>query len=120
MASRADGWPEPLIMAKIQKSGVIRLNESAINSMSEMLTELFKEDQHLKINHSKLASFILSEFHYRYFDKAKHRLILAHQDKKKFIMDKIDKLDIEKLDATIKYLEKIKKGDSFIEESQKN
>ncbi len=106
-------------MPKIQKSGVIRLNDDAINSMSVMLMELFKEDQHLKINHSKLASFILTEYHDKYFEKSKPRLVLAHQDKKKFIMDNIEGLDIEKLDATIKYLEKIKKVDSSSEESLK-
>ena len=45
---------------EVKKSGLIHLTEDATNSMSEMLVELFKVDEHLKINHSKLASFILS------------------------------------------------------------
>lgn len=88
--------------------------------MGIMLMELFKEDEYLKINHSKLASFILTEFHGKYFEKTKPRLLLAHQDKKKHILEKIETLDLEELDAAIKYLEKIKKTDTPIEKPNKN
>lgn len=98
-------------MTKIKKSGLIRLNEEAINSMSTMLMELINEDKGLKVNLSKLASFILIEYQLRHFEKAKPRLIIAHQDKKKCIINKIEGLDLEELDATIKYLEKLKKTD---------
>jgi hypothetical protein len=106
-------------MPKAQKSGVIRLDEEAINSMSVMLMELLSEEKNLKINHSKLASFILSEFHSKHFEKAKSRLVLAHQDKKKCIMNQIEGLGLEELEATIKYLEKIKKTDFSLEKSKK-
>jgi hypothetical protein len=98
-------------MAKIKKSCLIRLNEEAINSMSTMLMELLNDDKSLKVNHSKLASFILTEYHTKHFEKAKPRLIIAHQDKKKCIINKIEGLDLEELDATIKYLEKLKRCD---------
>lgn len=98
-------------MSKIKKSGVIRLSEEAINSMGVMLMELLNEDRGLKVNHSKLASFILTEFHLKYFKRAIPRLVIAHQDKKKCILDKIEGLDLQELDATIKYLEKLKKAD---------
>jgi hypothetical protein len=98
-------------MNKTKKSGLIRLNEEAINSMSTMLMELLNDDKSLKVNLSKLASFILAEYHLRHFEKAKPRLIVAHQDKKKCIIDKIGGLDLQELDATIKYLEKLKKSD---------
>ena len=92
---------------KVKKSGLIHLTEDATNSMSEMLVELFKVDEHLKINHSKLASFILSEYRTRHFDKAKSRLVQAHQDKKKHLKDAIERLNIEELEATMKYLSKM-------------
>jgi hypothetical protein len=94
------------------KKGVIRLSAEATNSMSVMLMELSNADKSVKICHSQLASFILTEFHSRHFERAKPRLIIAHQDKKKFIMDKIESMDLENLEATIKYLDKIKKEDS--------
>ncbi len=98
-------------MSKVKK-GVIRLSAEATNSMSVMLMELSNADKSVKICHSQLASFILTEFHSRHFERAKPRLIIAHQDKKKFIMDKIESMDLENLEATIKYLDKIKKEDS--------
>lgn len=107
-------------MPRAQKSGVIRLDVEAINSMSVMLMEILTEDNQLKINHSKLASYILCEFYSKYFEKAKARLVLAHQDKKKCIMNKIDGLGLEELEATIKYLEKIKKTDLSLENPRKN
>ncbi len=98
-------------MSKHKRSGVIRLTEEAINSMSVMLMQLLNQDSDLKVNHSKLASFILTEFHYKHFKKDIPRLIIANQDKKKCILDKIEGLDLQELDATIKYLEKLKKAD---------
>jgi hypothetical protein len=107
-------------MPKSKKSGVVRLDEEANNSMSVMLMELRREDKNLKINFSKLVSFVLHEFHSKHFEKAKPRLLLAHQDKKKCIMTKIEGLGREELEATIKYLEKIKKTDFSPEISHKN
>ena len=107
-------------MSKVKKSSLVRLNEEAINSMSFMLMELFKIDDHLKINHSKLASFILTEFQIKYFEKGKSRLVLAHQDKKKHLKVAIEALDVEEIEATIKYLEKIKRSDSPFDKSHKN
>lgn len=107
-------------MNKAKKSSLVRLNEEAINSMSVMLMELFKVDEHLKINHSKLASCILTEFQARHFEKAKTRLVLAHQDKKKHLKDAIEALGVEEIEATIKYLEKIRKSDPSIEKTHKN
>lgn len=107
-------------MNKIKKSSLIRLNEDAINSMSVMLMELLKVDQYLKINHSKLASYIVVEFHNKHFDKAKPRLVLAHQDKKKHLKESIDSLDVDEIEAAIKYLEKIKKSDISLKNSDKN
>lgn len=94
---------------KVKKSGLIHLSEDATNSMSEMLMELFKVDEHLKINHSKLASFILSDYRTRHFEKAKPRLVQAHQDKKKHLKNAIELLNMEELEATMKYLSKLNK-----------
>ncbi len=105
---------------KVKKSGLIHLTEDATNSMSEMLVELFKVDEHLKINHSKLASFILTEYRSKYFEKSKSRLVLAHQDKKKHLKDAIEALDVTEIEATLKYLDKIKKTDNSLEKSHKN
>lgn len=105
---------------KVKKSGLIHLTEDARNSMSEMLVELFKVDEHLKINHSKLASFILTEYRSKYFEKSKSRLVIAHQDKKKHLKDAIEALDVAEIEATLKYLDKIKKTDDSPEKSHKN
>jgi hypothetical protein len=107
-------------MNKVKKSSLVRLNEEAINCMSVMLGELFKVDEDLKINHSKLASCIVTEFQAKHFEKAKPRLVLAHQDKKKHLKDAIEALDVEEIEATIKYLEKIKKSDVLPEKPHKN
>ncbi len=96
-------------MTRKENSGVIRLNQEACQSMSVMLEGLFKEDEFLKINNSKLASFIICDFHQRHFDKSQSKLVLAYQDRKKHLKDKIEGLDQEHLDAAIKYLDKIKK-----------
>lgn len=101
-------------MSKIKK-GVIRLSAEATNSMSIMLMELLNADTRIKICHSQLASFILMEYHLKYFKRSKQRLIVAHQDKKKCIIDKIEGMDIDKLEATIKYLDKLKKDISSTE-----
>jgi hypothetical protein len=105
---------------KVKKSGLIHLTEDATNSMSEMLVELFKLDEHLKINHSKLASFILTEYRSKYFEKSKSRLVLAHKDKKKHLKDAIEALDVTEIEATLKYLDKIKKTDNPLEKPHKN
>jgi len=105
---------------KVKKSGLIHLTEDATNSMSEMLVELFKVDEHLKINHSKIASFILTEYRSKYFEKSKSRLVIAHQDKKKHLKDAIEALDVAEIEATLKYLDKIKKTDDSPEKSHKN
>jgi len=96
-------------MGKVKKSGVIRLDANATNSMSVMLMELLKEDKDLKINLSKLASSILTEYHSKYFEKARPRLVEAHQDKKKHLKDVIESLGLDEIEATMKYLNKLKK-----------
>lgn len=107
-------------MSKVKKSSLVRLDEEAINSMSVMLMELFKVDEHLKINHSKLASCIVTEYQAKHFEKAKSRLVFAHQDKKKHLKDAIEALDVAEIEATIKYLDKIKKSDVPLGKPQKN
>lgn len=105
------------MISKIQKSGVVRLDKEARTSVSVMIQELLEGDPHLKINHSKIASFIITDYHCRYFDKAKPRLTLIHQDKRKCLLAKIENLDMKELEATIKYLDKIKKDESTEENS---
>lgn len=99
-------------MSKSENTSVIRLDKAASASMNTMLIELFKMDENLKINYSKLASFILTDFHRRSFERLKPKLVFEHQDKKKHLKGKIELLDSKELETIIKFLGKLAKPTS--------
>lgn len=106
--------------AKSKNAGFIRLNQQATSSVSVMLTELLKENQKIKVDGSRLVSHIVQEFYKKYFNKQKPQLIDAHLDKKKKIIENISTLNPDKLNAALKYLERMKNTNINEEKLQKN
>ena len=98
-----------LLVSKNENTSVIRLNVDASKSLETMLEELLKEDKNLRVNYSKLASYIMLEFHKKNFDRLKPKLILAYQDKKRALKARIEGLSHDELEAAFKYLDKNKK-----------
>lgn len=96
-------------MSKNENTSVIRLSKDASSSLSTMLNELLKIDENLKINYSKLASYILTDFKKRSFERLKPKLAFEHQDKKKHLKGKIESLDSKELETIIKFLGKLAK-----------
>lgn len=94
-------------MNKKENTSVVRLSAEATNSLDVMLEELLKEDKSLRVNYSKLVSFILSDFHQRSFTSFKPKLLLEYQDKAKHLKSKLKVLSSKELNAVIKYLDKL-------------
>lgn len=93
-------------MSKKEITSVVRLSTEATNSLNVMLEELLKEDKSLRINYSKLVSYILLDFHHRSFASFKQKLLLEYQDKAKHLKSKLKVLGSKELNAVIKYLDK--------------
>lgn len=94
-------------MNKKETTSVVRLSAEATNSLNAMLEELLKEDKSLRVNYSKLVSFILLDFHQRNFASFKPKLLVEYQDKAKHLKSKLKVLGSKELNAVIKYLDKL-------------
>ena len=99
-------------MINKKPSNVIRLSDEASVGLGEMLKILTSTGAILKINHSKLLSFIMLDYKERYFEKNQEKIILHHLDKRKDAQDKLVTLSDEDLEAVVKFLSKIKKDAS--------
>ncbi len=86
----------------------VRLSQSAYEQLSSMCENILSQDPEVKINLSKLLSFIIEEFQGRYFEKSKERIITLHRDKRKDAKKKLDKISEEQLESVMKVLGKLK------------
>ena len=93
-----------------KQSGVVRLSEEGQTVLVQMLQDLnLTNDGNLKINASKLLSFIVNEFYERSFEKCKSKIIETHRDKRKDASEKLVSLSETELETVLKFLEKVKK-----------
>ena len=94
-------------MSKKNNTSVVRLSTEATASLNAMLCDLQKDSKELRVNYSKLTSYILLDFHKRCFEGQKPKLLLEYQDKAKHLKSKIKVLGSKELNAVIKYLDKL-------------
>ena len=99
-------------MVKPLKSGVINLSQDAKASSHYMLEEVMKKESGLKVDHSKLVSFIVNDYKERFFTKSLEKIARAHRDSKKQIKNKLANLSDSQLQALSKALLKIEKENS--------
>lgn len=100
-------------MAKPLKSGVVNLGPDAKDSSLYMLEEVKKSESDLKIDHSKLVSFIVNDYKARFFKKNLNKIALAHRDSKKQIKNKLSDLSESQLQALSKALLKIEQENTL-------
>ncbi len=86
----------------------VRLSQNAYEQLSAMCEKILSQDPEVKINLSKLLSFIIEEFQGRYFEKSKERIVMLHRDKRKDAKKKLDKISEEQLESVMKVLGKLK------------
>lgn len=98
-------------MVKPLKSGVISLTKCAREASINMLEEIERTEKNLKIDHSKLVSYIVSEYRDKYFKKNMKKIISMHRDSKKQIKNKLSGLSDEQLLALTKAIVKIEQED---------
>jgi hypothetical protein len=90
-----------------KSSGLVRLSLEAQETLSVMLLEINKIESHLKINNSKLISFIVMDYKERSFEKNKDKIIASHRDRKKEIHQKLKSLSGNDLESLLKTLDKM-------------
>ena len=99
-------------MVKPLKSGVVNLSDEAKNSGLFMLKNLLKNESELKVDHSRLISFIVNDYKERFFFKNINKILSAHRDSKKQIKNKLSDLNESQLQALSKALQKIELEDN--------
>lgn len=87
----------------------VRLTIEAHQLLNGMLKEVLNQDPEVKINLSKILSFIIQDYRERHFERYKEKIILIHRDKRKDAKDTLDLLPEDQLESILKMLEKIKK-----------
>lgn len=92
------------------KNTVVTLKTSAKESVDKMLSELRVLEPTLKIDRSRLVSFIVIDYFEKLFTKSLKRIIEAHKDSRKQIKNKLNELSNRELDAVSKYIAKMKSG----------
>lgn len=95
-------------MAKPLKSGVISLNENAKESCLEMMQNIQNTNDKIKIDHSKLVSFIVTEYKEKFFNRSINKIISFHKDSRKELKSKLDTLTHKELETLSKYISKLK------------
>jgi hypothetical protein len=88
-----------------------RLSKKSHEDLAEMLKELLSIDADLKLNLSKLLSFLVSDFREKHFQKTKEKILMAHKDHRKEAKNTLDSLNEVQLESFMKVLEKVKKYD---------
>ena len=92
------------------KNTVVTLKTSARESVDKMLSELKILEPTLRIDRSRLVSFIVIDYFEKLFTKSLKKIIEAHKDSRKQIKNKLNDLSSRELDAISKYISKMKSG----------
>ena len=98
-------------MARTLKSGVVSLNGEAKKSCLEMMRKIDTNDSRLKIDHSKLVSYIIIDYSDKYFAKNLKKIVSFHTDSRQEIKSKLNKFSNEELELLSKYISKLKPED---------
>ena len=72
-------------MSKCTRSGRLHIDELAILHLNRMIETLVKENPHLDISSSKVASLILCDYSEKYFSRSQKKLSERLFDKKRYI-----------------------------------
>jgi hypothetical protein len=91
-------------MNKPIKRSVVTLKEDARQACLSMLRELRTKDKSVRIDNSKLVSYILCEYFESFFHKNKEKIRNSFQDSKKKIISDINDLSPEKLEELSRFL----------------
>lgn len=94
-------------MTKELKSSVVTLKTNAKEASVSMLQELKSMELNMKIDHSKLVSYIVADYKENYFHKNKKKIANFHRDSKKQLKSKISDLTQEQLENLSKYIERM-------------
>jgi hypothetical protein len=95
-------------MTKKSSGCVINLSEQASLDTTKMIQGLRDFDSSVKVSHTKLVSFIVSEYEDKYFVKNQKSIAIEFRDSKKQITGKLTELSRDQLLSLSKYIEKIK------------
>jgi hypothetical protein len=87
----------------------IRLSSASYQSLGEMLKGVLEKDSEVKLNLSKLLSYLVLDYHERTFEKSIDKIILVHRDKRKDAAQKLGKMNEAQLNSVMKVLEKLEK-----------
>lgn len=71
----------------------VLLDEKSYHSLEEMIDALKKEGNFIKINPSRLSSWIISHFREEMFEKCKQIIIQEHFNSKDYLKDLASKID---------------------------
>ena len=106
----------------ILKSQRVILDDKANVSLLDMTEKIKAEGEYVKINPSRLASWIIEQFANLYFQEMKPQIVQAYFDSKEYlkaIAAKIDgRQDAEKI--LIEALNRIQTGNKKVYHAQKN
>ena len=103
-------------MVKPLKSGVISLNKKAKDACLEMMQKIQTTNCKLKIDHSKLVSFIVAEYKEKYFSRNIDKITSFHKDSRKEINNKLNTLSHKELETLSKYISKLRPEGELSEE----
>lgn len=94
-------------------SYAVRLSKKAHDDLAEMLKEVLTTDADLKLNLSKLLTFVVTEFREKHFQKSKEKIIILYKDHRKEAQEALDSIPESQLESFMKMLEKMKKQGQY-------
>jgi len=65
----------------------VLLDQEARQALEQMFTVLREEGKYIKINPSRLTSWVVSKFAKKYFGKSKSEIVKAHFNSKEYLKD---------------------------------
>ncbi len=86
----------------------VRLSPLAHEQLNFMCQQILLKDKDAKINLSKMVSYIISQYHDRFFEKELKNIISVHRDKRKEAKEVLGQITEEQLESVMKVFEKFK------------
>jgi len=99
-------------MKEIKNIARVLLNNEAKSSLNKMMELLKAENKFIKVNPSKLVSWILQSYAERYFSKEKEQIVKDHFNSKEYLKHVTQRISSEDdLEAILKVaLDKVRKA----------
>lgn len=79
----------------------VLLDKEAREALDQMLTVLREEGKYIKINPSRLTSWVVSKFAKKYFGKSKSEIVKAHFNSKEYLKDLASNIEEDENPAEI-------------------